>query len=212
MSSSPRPSDTPRARPLRLKIASWLRWLHIYLSMFSLLLVLFFSATGLTLNHPDWFGQGEARPRETEGKVNTKWLASEEPAGTKVARLEVVEALRKQGARGALDEFRVDETECLVSFKAPGYSSDTYITRRDGTYRMTTLEEGAVAFVNDLHKGRHAGRAWSWLIDFSAGFLVIISLTGLGLMFYLKRLRVAGLLTALAGILVFLIFVRFLVP
>jgi hypothetical protein len=38
-----------------------MRWLHIYLSMFGLAAVLFFSVTGLTLNHPDWFGEPERR-------------------------------------------------------------------------------------------------------------------------------------------------------
>ena len=30
-----------------------MRWLHIYLSMFGLAAVLFFSVTGITLNHPN---------------------------------------------------------------------------------------------------------------------------------------------------------------
>ena len=38
-----------------------MRWLHIYLSMFSLAVVLFFSVTGITLNHPDWFFGGAER-------------------------------------------------------------------------------------------------------------------------------------------------------
>jgi hypothetical protein len=43
-----------RVRPLRLRIHSALRWLHIYTSMVSLVAVLFFALTGVTLNHPDW--------------------------------------------------------------------------------------------------------------------------------------------------------------
>ena len=39
-----------RRRPLRLRVHSLLRWLHIYTSMVSLLVVLFFAATGLTLD------------------------------------------------------------------------------------------------------------------------------------------------------------------
>ena len=50
------PSDKPPASPrnaLRKRIAVVSRWLHIYLSMASFGVVLFFSATGLTLNHAD---------------------------------------------------------------------------------------------------------------------------------------------------------------
>ena len=37
-----------RKRPLRLRVHTVLRWLHIYTSMVSLLVVLFFAATGVT--------------------------------------------------------------------------------------------------------------------------------------------------------------------
>ena len=63
-----------------------MRWLHIYLSMFGLAAVLFFSVTGITLNHPDWvFGQVE-RKREAEGQVDVKWI------GREAARLADTEA------------------------------------------------------------------------------------------------------------------------
>ncbi|MBC7806416.1 MAG: PepSY-associated TM helix domain-containing protein, partial [Akkermansiaceae bacterium] len=147
----------PRERPLHLKVAALLRWLHIYLSMSSLLLVLFFSATGLTLNHPDWFFSAQMKQTDSEGKLSERWLAGSSTDPSRVARLEIVEELRRRGVRGALEEFSVDENECLVSFKAPGYAADGYIDRRTGTYRLTTTEEGAVAAMNDLHKGRHSG-------------------------------------------------------
>ncbi|MBC8137718.1 MAG: PepSY-associated TM helix domain-containing protein [Fibrella sp.] len=210
--TKPSVPDAPRDRPFHLKVAALLRWLHIYLSMLSLLLVLFFSATGLTLNHPDWFFSKQMKQTDTEGKLSEAWLAGSSSDPSRVARLEIVEELRKRGVRGALEEFRVDETECLVSFKAPGYAADGYIDRRTGTYRLTTTEEGTVAALNDLHKGRHSGAVWSKVVDISAIFLVVISLTGLGLVFFLKRLRVAALLTVCGGITITLLLIRFFVP
>jgi uncharacterized protein len=38
---------------------------------------------------------------------------------------------------------------------------------------------GWIAYFNDLHKGRHAGKAWSWLIDLLAIACVVFALTGL---------------------------------
>ena len=56
----------PQARPSGSPPS--MRWLHIYLSMFGLAAVLFFSVTGITLNHPDWFfGEAERRV-EAEGR------------------------------------------------------------------------------------------------------------------------------------------------
>ena len=50
-----------------------MRWLHIYVSMFGLAAVLFFSVTGLTLNHPDWFGEA-ARRVSVRGAMPPEWL------------------------------------------------------------------------------------------------------------------------------------------
>jgi hypothetical protein len=47
-------------------IARISRWLHIYLSMISFVIVLFFSATGLTLNHADYF-QSKSTTKELKG-------------------------------------------------------------------------------------------------------------------------------------------------
>src|SRR5689334_24276354 len=99
-------------RTFKFRLAAWMRWLHIYLSMFGLASVLFFSVTGLTLNHPDWFFAGAQSRVEAEGQVDVKWLhltppppaEGEEPdPSLGVAKLEVVEHLRKaHGLRGAL--------------------------------------------------------------------------------------------------------------
>jgi uncharacterized protein len=37
------------------RAGKWARWSHIYLSMVSFAILFFFAATGLTLNHQDWF-------------------------------------------------------------------------------------------------------------------------------------------------------------
>ena len=47
--------DKKTRRWLQRQLAVWSRWLHIYLSLISFGAILFFSVTGLTLNHPDWF-------------------------------------------------------------------------------------------------------------------------------------------------------------
>ena len=77
-------------------------------------------------------------------------------------------------------EFRVDAGECSVTFKGPGYAADAFIDREMGGYELTQTLHGFVAVINDLHKGRDTGRAWSAALDASAVVLVVISLTGLG--------------------------------
>src|SRR3954468_1125799 len=68
-------------RRIAIRTAAVMRWLHIYLSMFGLAVVLFFSVTGLTLNHPDWFGEPERRV-SAQGRMAPEWLRVDAPAGS----------------------------------------------------------------------------------------------------------------------------------
>jgi hypothetical protein len=213
--SSDRPGEARRPhRKPSVRLAAAMRWLHIYISMFGLAAALFFSVTGLTLNHPDWLAQLE-RTQVFEGDVEASWLNAEPhtDGGRKVDELRVVEHLRREhGLRGALDEFRVDEEECTVSFKGPGHSADAFIDLDTGHYRLTQISQGIVAVLNDLHKGRHTGPVWSWVIDIVAVLLALISATGLYLIFGLKLRRVSGLVVAVIGTLVLAALVLYGVP
>lgn len=200
---APARAGRPR-RPLGIRVAAFARWLHIYLSMFGLAAVLFFSVTGLTLNHPDWFFAHVEHVREDEGRLDPSWLdlpdASPADEEDRVDKLRVVEHLRAEHEiRGALAEFSVDDYECFVTFKGPGYSADAQIDRETGEYLLTQSALGPVAVLNDLHKGRDTGPAWSVAIDVSAVGLAVISLSGLVLLFYLKLRRSPGLVVALLG-------------
>jgi uncharacterized protein len=174
------------------KLASLSRWLHIYLSMASFTILLFFAATGFTLNHQDWFAR-QQKTVQTHGALNAQWVKS------KVDELQVVEFLRKQGLHGAVDDFRIEDSQCSVSLKGPGYEADAAIDRATGSYDVTETRAGWVAIVNDLHKGRDAGAVWSKIIDISAMLMVAVSLTGLILLFYLHKRRRAGFIMLAAG-------------
>ena len=114
--------------------------------------------------------------------------------------LAVSEFLRStKGVRGSVADRRASGSEASISFKAPGYAADCFINPADGSYQLTTVYQGRIGWLNDLHRGRDAGSAWAWVIDASGFFLVFLSLTGLGLLVYLKKVRLKGLVTLLAG-------------
>lgn len=169
------------------------RWLHIYLSMVSFGIVFFFAATGLTLNHGDWFTH-QQRTVQVHGTLNPKYLAKD------ISKLEVVEQLRNvHGIHGSVKDFRVEDTDCSVAFKGPGYAADVLIQRATGSYELTETRMGLVAILNDLHKGRDSGTAWGVVIDVSAILMTLVSFTGLLLIFFLQKKRLSGLLAAGAG-------------
>ena len=189
--------------------AAFSRWLHIYLSMVSFAILFFFAVTGLTLNHLEWFGD-EQQALQTTGNMDVKWVNN--PDTSRIAKLQVVEFLRNtHGIKGALSDFRIDDIECTVSFKGPGYSADVFINRETGKYDLSELRMGFIAVVNDLHKGRDTGESWSLIIDISAILMVIVSLTGLIMIFFIKRKRFNGLVLAVAGALITYAIYHFLV-
>ena len=192
MSASPSPevAARPARRPNRkAETNKWLRWLHTYTSMISLLAVLFFALTGITLNHPDWaFGTREVEKQVT-GTLPGGWIKNGQ-----VDWLTTAETLREQqNLHGRADEPRVDGTEASVTFLAPGYNAAAVIDTGTGKYTVDILQQGAVAVLNDLHKGRDAPGSWKWLIDLSGIVLTVVALTGIGILLFLKKTRVQAL-------------------
>ncbi|WP_027882327.1 PepSY-associated TM helix domain-containing protein [Meiothermus rufus] len=190
-------AELPMQRPrsaVRVQSYQLIRSLHLYASMASLLVVLFFAATGITLNHPDWAFGNTAKSHTYTGTLPAGWKV-----GDQVNWLEVAESLRAaHGLRGRVSDTFAEGDEASISFRGPGYAADAFI-QPDGQYTLKVTLQGPVAVLNDLHKGRDAGSAWAWVIDLSGGFLLLVALTGLGLSLYLRKTRKAALLTLLVG-------------
>ena len=211
--------ERPRARRLSQRFAALVRWLHIYISLFAFAALVFFGMTGITLNHPSWFGAAAPVIDEHTGEIDSRWMnalvTDSEPATAAAsdAKLQIVEHLRAtHSLKGRLAEFRVDDYECMVGFKGPAYAADAFIDRESKTYRLTVTKMGTVAFINDLHKGRDTGSAWSVMIDVVSFITVFVSVTGLLLIFYIRRKRLTGLVTAMAGLILLVAFAWWFVP
>ena len=139
------------------------------------------------------------------------WVAAD--AATGVAKLEVVEYLRRvHGTKGLVGEFRVEDAQCTVAFKGPGYVADATIDRATGNYELSETRMGFVAIINDLHKGRDTGSGWSLVIDLSAGLMVVVSLTGMVLIYFVKRKFVSGVVMAGVGAAASVVAYLWLVP
>jgi hypothetical protein len=178
----------------RRRTAHWSRWLHTYLSMVSFTILLFFAVTGLTLNHQDAF-TGVAKPTRFTGTLNPAWMKA--PDTNKAAIADFFRS--KHSIRASMVEFRVDDDQIQVSWKGPGYATDGFIDRKTGNYDVNENRLGLIAIINDLHKGRDSGKAWSGIIDISAILMTVVSLTGLILIFFLTKKLKAGLIALAIG-------------
>lgn len=175
---------------------SWARWLHVYTSMIALLLTLFFGITGITLNHPTWtFGSDDVRTSET-GTLEFSVTADD----GSIDYLAISEYVRATyDVKGSIDSYDTVNGEVTMAYKNPGYSADVFVEVETGEYEVVVDQAGWVAVMNDLHKGRDSGSAWKWAIDISAGFLVLISVTGLVMQFFLRKRRRSALTLAVVG-------------
>lgn len=193
------------------RLAGLSRWLHIYLSMVSFTILLFFAVSGLTLNHADWFTSGKEVVTKDSGNVNVKWV--NQPDTTKINKLQLVEYFRnKHQIKGALSDFRIDDRECSMTFNGPGYIADSFVDRETGKYELTVTRLGVFAVINDLHKGRDSGKAWSWIIDISAVLMTLVSISGIILICFIKKKRLSGFILVAVGTIACYLIYKLFVP
>lgn len=180
-----------RGHHVRRVIAHWARVLHTYLSMASFSILFFFAATGITLNHQDKMN-GEPKLARFTGQLDAALVAPS--TGTQIDQSRIVALLRgAHGIKAAVSDFRIDNDQLSVSFKGPGYAADAFVDRKTASYDITETRMGMVAIVNDLHKGRDTGSVWAAFIDLSAVLMMLVSVTGLALIFFLYKRLVLGL-------------------
>lgn len=178
------------------------RWLHIYLSMFGFAALFFFAFTGITLNHPEWIS-GNQKVKRVTGEIDPSLITAVD--STTATRDYVVQVIRSSHSiKARLSDFRVDDYECSVSFSGPGYSADGFIERSTGSYEMTITKAGLLGVLNDIHKGSDTATLWKWIIDISAIVMVVVSLTGFIMIFFISRRKQPGLIAALIGAIMFL--------
>jgi len=176
--------------------------------MVSFAVVFFFAATGITLNHAEWFSR-QVQTIHYRGIVPHSLL--HQSSDQQPDKLGIVELLRNtHKIHGSVSDFRVEDSQISISFKGPGYAADAFIDPTNGGYDLAETRNGFVAIINDLHKGRDTGSVWSIVIDVSASLLVLVSLTGLVLIWFVYKRRTSGLiLAASAGVLCWLVYRAF---
>lgn len=175
--------DRPEAAPQRR--AAWMRTLttwHWISSALCLVGMLFFASTGITLNNAEYFESTTPAVTRHEGVLPVEVLnelnAAEAAGGALPASLHDWIRL----AWGLTISPKATEwspAEAYVDLKRPGVDAWLSIERSSGSIQYQADDHGWVAYFNDLHKGKNAGRAWSWLITALGIGCVVFSVTGL---------------------------------
>jgi len=134
--------------------------------------MLLFSATGITLNHSSHI---EARPQTTtrDERLPPELLARL-AAGPARDAGKGSAALPPELQRWASQQLSVQvgareaewsPEEIYLPLPRPGGDAWMRIDRASGEVEYESTDRGWISSLNDLHKGRHTGAAWSWFIE-----------------------------------------------
>jgi hypothetical protein len=184
------------------------RMLHAYLSAFAFLALIFFSLTGLLLDHPDWM---QTKPKDRDLKLTlppallAQAAADHDPASalgrSVAARTRLI---------GAYKSGDIDDGQANLRFEGVKGSSTVMVDMKSGAADVMVERANAVSVIEDLHRGKNAGAAWRLVIDLSAILILGLSVIGYILFFSLRfRLRTSLILTGVsltALVAIFLLF------
>ena len=173
---------TPKRRAYWLKTLHQWHWISSALCLLGMLL---FAITGLTLNNAS--------------HIESKAVVTSRQAHLPEAVLKQLTAPPKQkkaplpapvaqwlddtfdaGAAGKTAEWSADE----IYLPLPRAGGDAWLSidLGSGDVEYERTDRGWVSYLNDLHKGRNTGLAWSWFLDIFAVACLVFSLTGLVLL------------------------------
>jgi hypothetical protein len=153
------------------------RLIHIYVSMALLTLLLFFSVTGITLNHPEWFSENTADIEEKELVIDFNLI--ENPPLSPRQIVNVTESIEQKlfiSLKKAVIESTEDEL--FYSIKKAGKNTALTLDLASGELFFEHTDYGWWALMNDLHKGRNTSVFWGWVIDITSALCIIFALSG----------------------------------
>ena len=165
---------------------------HWISAAFCALGMLFFSWTGITLNH--------AADISTTAKITTleiklpddllqHWRLTEKIMLNKRIRSYLL--IQHQLF---IPEYKVGEYsggEFYLAMPEPGVDAWLSIDSESGELIYERSDRGWVSFFNDLHKGRYTNAAWQWFIDIFAAGCIIFCLSGLLLLYKQSTFRLS---------------------
>ena len=169
------------------------RLIHVYVSSALFFLLIMFSLTGITLNR-QWYHAAGA-----ESAALSKPLPAALHPLSHEKSAELVAWITETWHLPAPDSLNFDTEfdEVSLDYQLPaGYA---YVTITAGEATVDYKRGSLLGLLNDLHKGRHTGPVWTWVIDLSAGACIAFAITGFVLLLQKRRRRTVTLVCAAIG-------------
>ena len=185
--------------------------LHGYLSAAAFLLLMFFAASGLLLNHPNWFG---ADRQDSEPLIVELDIGALEAAQASDPPEEAFESLLREttGIRGQLKDASISESDAMLRFAGVKGGTDVFIDFETAEAEVEISKANLTSIIHDLHRGKDAGAVWKLMIDITAILILVMSVVGL-ILFFSLRFRLGNAMRIMgATLIVFVGLFVFFVP
>jgi len=163
----------------------WLKQLHSWhwiSSAVSLIGLLLFAFTGITLNHA---ADVEGSPQTVEKSATLPPALRKQvgpdhaPDSKKPLPSPIASWVEKEIGLRSSGEAEWSADEIYLALPRPGGDGWVSIDRHSGEVTSEATSRGWISYLNDLHKGRNAGAVWKWFIDIFAVACFLFALTGL---------------------------------
>jgi len=187
------------------------RMLHGYLSAAAFLLLMFFAASGLLLNHPSWFGADRQDAEPIIVALDFDALQSAQSSETPERAFEelVRNATRVQGQ---LKDASISDSDAMLRFAGVKGGTDIFIDFELAEAEVETSKANLTSIIHDLHRGKDAGKVWKFMIDITAILILAMSVIGL-ILFFSLRFRLGNAIRIMGATMVlFIALFVFFVP
>ncbi|MCH8500419.1 MAG: PepSY-associated TM helix domain-containing protein [Aliidiomarina sp.] len=188
------------------KFGTLAQW-HWVSSALCLIGMLMFAITGITLNHAQRISAQPITEVVTESVPDYFLTEIDEQ---RFSPEFIIWVRQHIGVNLAGKSAEWSDFDVYVSLPRPGGDAWLSIDFETAEIHYEHTKRGAIAYLNDLHKGRHTGIAWQWFLDLFAVACIVFTVTGLLLLHRFAKRRwstwplvTAGALLPIAILLLF---------
>lgn len=208
ISSPPKARDKTRMKWMPFLYRQARLW-HGYLSAWAFIMLVFFSSTGLMLNHPEWFVESVLTEKEVELQLPKEVLNSLATADNSERRLANLVS-KEIPLLGVYKDGFTEDQQIQTRMTGVKGISEINADLNSGKVEVRILRSSSVTILNELHRGMISGSAWRVLIDIAGVTILLLSFLGYILFFTVKkRLKMNLLFTGFSLVLLIIIFAVF---
>lgn len=165
------------------------RMLHGYLSAFAFIALMFFSLTGLLLNHPQWLASKDSAPSENIVSLSNTEIQTIQLAESPERQLDQLLS-SKIKIVGAYKSGEVLDDEIMLRYSSAKGSSTVFADLLTGQINIETKKPNVTSIIRELHRGKDTAQTWRLMIDGVAIITLLLSSIGFFLFFTIRfRLR-----------------------